>query len=40
MKMESLLFGKIFRILFNCDLISKMAVIEIGVLSAILHCKR
>ena len=34
-----LLVGSNFKILLSCDLISKMAVVEIGVVCAYLHCK-
>ena len=34
---ESLHFGKIFKILLSSDLILKMAVAEIGVICAFLH---
>ena len=37
MNIDNFLFGKIFNILFSCDLISKMAVVEIGVDCDTLH---
>ena len=37
MKIDNLLFGSIFKILFSCDLISNIAGVEIGVVWVVWH---
>ena len=39
MNADNFLLGRIFSILLSCDLISKMAVVEIGVVCDPLHFK-